>query len=72
MLSRNVGLFGFNLYFLADKSEYLREVFGKIVKWYDRGIIRPVIGARYSFDRIVEAQTFLQSRKSIGKVVVTL
>jgi len=72
LASRNVGLFGFNLYFLAHKTEYFRAAWGKIVEWHRKGIIRPVIGKVFTFDRIGEAQAFLQNRKSIGKVVVSL
>ena len=69
---RNVGLFAFNLYFLTHKTEYLRSAWNKILQWQSKGVIKPVIGRVFPFDRIAEAQAFLQSRKSIGKVVVTV
>jgi NADPH:quinone reductase-like Zn-dependent oxidoreductase len=72
ILSRNIGLFAFNLYFLAHKVEYLRSAWKTIVEWNARGIIKPVIGMTFPFERIAEALAFLQSRKSIGKVVVRL
>jgi NADPH:quinone reductase-like Zn-dependent oxidoreductase len=70
LLSRNVGLFGFNLYFLAHKTAYFHTVWDKIMEWHAKGIIKPVIGKVFTFDRIADAQAFLQSRKSFGKVVV--
>ncbi len=72
IVSRNVGLFGFNLYFLAHKVEYLRSVWKTIADWNARGVIKPVIGMTFPFERIAEALAFLQSRKSVGKVVVRL
>jgi NADPH:quinone reductase-like Zn-dependent oxidoreductase len=72
LTSKNLGLFGFNLYFLAHKTAYFHEVWSKIMEWHTKGIINPVIGKVFTFDRIAEAQAFLQSRKSIGKVVITL
>ena len=72
LASKNIGLFGFNLYFLAHKTEYFHAAWNKIMDWHSKGIIKPVIGKVFSFDRIAEAQAFLQTRKSIGKVVVTL
>ena len=72
LVSKNVGFFGFNLYFLTDRRKYLKSAISKILTWYEKGIIHPYIGARYSFDQIAEAQAFLQSRQSVGKVVVTL
>ncbi len=70
--SKNVGLFGFNLYFLSHKTEYLRSVWCKLVEWYDKEMLRPVIGKIFPFEKIPEAHGYLQSRKSVGKVVVTL
>ncbi|MGA3286809.1 MAG: zinc-binding dehydrogenase [Bacteroidota bacterium] len=72
LLSRNVSLSCFNLYFLAKKSEYLRNALRLILDWQATGILKPVIGARYPFSKIAEAQAFMQSRKSIGKIVITL
>ena len=72
LLSRNVSLSCFNLYFLAKKSEYLRNVLRLILDWQANGIVKPVIGAHYPFSKIAEAQAFMQSRKSIGKIVITL
>lgn len=72
LVSKNVSLIGFNLYFLMEKAQYLRNALKTLFALYERGILRPVIGAEYPFERIVEAHRFLQSRKSVGKVVVTL
>ena len=72
IVSKNIGLFGFNLYFLFDKVEYFKNAFRQLMKWYDEKVIRPVIGARFTFDHIVEAHVLLQSRKSYGKIVVVL
>lgn len=72
ILGRNISLHAFNIYFLSHKTDYFREAWGKIMEWHSKGIIKPVIGKVYPFERIAEAQAFLQSRKSIGKIVVTL
>lgn len=70
IVSKNVSLMGFNLYFLTHKVEHFRGVSETILRWYSRKIIRPVLGRRFSFSQIVEAHAFLQSRNSIGKVIV--
>jgi NADPH:quinone reductase-like Zn-dependent oxidoreductase len=72
LASKNVGLFGFNLYFLAHKTVYFHAAWSKIMQWHAKGVIKPVIGKVYSFDQIAEAQAFLQTRKSVGKVVIAL
>jgi NADPH:quinone reductase-like Zn-dependent oxidoreductase len=72
MVTRNVSLMGFNLFFLMQKTEYLRRATRQLMQWYDKGILRPVVGSVFPFEHIVEAHRFLQSRKSVGKVVVTV
>lgn len=70
IVSANVGLMGFNLYFLTHKVDYFRGLLAEIMTLFRRGIIAPVLGARYPFENIPEAQAFLQSRRSVGKVIV--
>ncbi|HWP81602.1 MAG TPA: zinc-binding dehydrogenase [Bacteroidota bacterium] len=72
LISKNVGFFGFNLYFLFHKQEYFRHVGDKLMKLYQRKVITPVIGATFPFEKAVEAHAYLQSRLSIGKVVLTM
>ncbi len=72
MISKNVSLMGFNLYFLIEKTGYMRQATGKLLSWHEKGILRPVIGAAYPFEQIREAHEFLQSRRSVGKIVVTV
>lgn len=70
VVSRNVSLMGFNLYFLTHKVDYLRGLMAEIMSLFRRGIVAPVLGARYPFENIPEAHAFLQSRKSVGKVLI--
>ena len=70
LVSKNVSLMGFNLYFLTHKVQYFRSVSDTILGWYSRKIIRPVLGRKFPLSRIVDAHTFLQSRKSVGKLIV--
>ena len=68
--SRNVALMGFNLYFLTHKKAYFGRATRQLITWYRKNIIKPHIGATFRFDDIVSAHEYLQTRKSVGKVVV--
>jgi alcohol dehydrogenase len=70
MVSRNVSLMGFNLYFLTHKVRYLKGATRQLLSWYEKKIIAPSFGSAFAFDEIPQAHEFLQSRKSIGKVIV--
>lgn len=70
IVSRNVSLMGFNLYFLTHKVQYLRAATRQLLGWYEKKIIAPHVGSTFPFADIPRAHEFLQSRKSIGKVIV--
>ncbi|MBM4160067.1 MAG: zinc-binding dehydrogenase [Ignavibacteria bacterium] len=72
LATRNISFMGFNLFFLMHKVDYLRQAMETLLKLYRDRALRPFVGATYRFDRIAEAQAFLQSRKSVGKVVILL
>jgi len=70
IVSRNVSLMGFNLYFLTHKTLYFKAATKQLLDWYGKKIVTPRIGTTFPFAEIPLAHGFLQARKSIGKVVV--
>jgi NADPH:quinone reductase-like Zn-dependent oxidoreductase len=68
--SKNVSFMGFNLYFLADRTDLFRSAASELLSLFRRGKIAPVIGRIFPFEEVVEAHAFLQSRQSIGKVLL--
>ncbi len=68
--SRNISLHAFNLFFLASKTDELNAAASALLDLYQRNVLKPVIGATFPFERIADAQACLQSRASVGKVVV--
>lgn len=69
-ISKNVGYHAFNLYFLTHKTELMHSSLSALVAWYRRGALRPLIGATFRLDQVVEAHRLLQSRKAVGKIVL--
>lgn len=72
ILTKNIGIFGFNLYFLDHKVEYFQKASKILFKWFEEKKIRPFIGAKFPFERIVDAHSYVQSRQSVGKVIIVL
>ena len=70
LMGANKGIFGFNLGTLTGKEKYFREAGIELLRFYRRGVLKPVIGRIFPFEEIVEAHRFLQTRQSVGKVVV--
>lgn len=72
IITQNIGIFGFNLYFLDHKVEYLQKASSILFDWIEKKKIRPFIGAKFRLDEIVEAHRFIQSRQSVGKIVINV
>ena len=65
-------LIGFNLSLLPDRSGELRRGAEEVFGLWREGRIRPILGPRFSFQRLPDAHRALASRKTTGKVVVTV
>jgi alcohol dehydrogenase len=70
LISTNRGIYGFNLGTLTGKEGYFREAVNELMSYQERGVLRPLVGRTFPFDEIVDAHRYLQTRQSVGKVVV--
>ena len=56
---------------IADnKPEILERCLKSVVELTKQGILKPVSGGVFSIEKLAEAHKLLESRQSIGKVVV--
>lgn len=67
MISSNRSLMAFNLIWLWERAERLPEGYAALERLLPRP---PHVGARFPFDRALEAMRLLQSGETIGKVVL--
>lgn len=72
LMSANKSIFGFNLGTLKGKESYFKEAALELLKLYDLGVLKPLIGKIFPFKDIVEAHRALQTRQTVGKVVVLM
>lgn len=63
----NRSVMGFNLIYLWDYPEGLREMLHKII---DMKLKKPYIGKVFTFDKLISALKYFQSGESVGKVIV--
>jgi len=70
LVGQNKSVLGFNLSFLAEEKELVSFLFDQILSWIkDRKLQCPKVSSM-TMDRIAEAHQYLQSGKSIGKIVI--
>lgn len=71
-LSNSKGMIGVNMLEVADKKPHkIQRVMEAVTKMYSDNIIKPHVGGEYNVEEIGEAHAFLESRKSMGKIVVS-
>jgi NADPH2:quinone reductase len=70
-LSNSKGMIGLNMLKIAkQKPEKINRVMKAVIQLHEDGALKPHVGGEYSIDRLAEAHQFLESRKSMGKIVV--
>ena len=64
------GLMGTHIGYLLADPPRLARVWGELMAFVAAHGIRPVVGATFSFDEMAEAHRLMESRQSVGKIVV--
>ena len=71
LLMQSKSVIGINMLTLSDeRPEVLERCLKSVVQLHKEGVLKPTIGGVYKSDELNEAHAFLESRKSIGKIIV--
>jgi NADPH2:quinone reductase len=71
LLMNSRAMIGVNMLHVADdRPEVLARTMKAVVDLWKSGEIKPVVGGVYPAGQLGEAQDFIESRKSMGKVVI--
>ncbi len=71
LLMASKSLIAVNMLRIADhKPKLFEQIFDGVMDYVKKGIIRPKLAKKFSAEEIDEAHDFLESRASIGKVVM--
>jgi NADPH:quinone reductase-like Zn-dependent oxidoreductase len=71
LLGKNRGVFGLNLGHLWHEPEKIVEWVQVLMEGVNEGWIRPHVDRAFPFEQAGEAHRYIESRKNIGKVVLT-
>ena len=70
-LSGSKGMIGINILKVAEENpEKIAKVMQEVIRLTEEGILTPHVGGEYQVEQLTEAHAFLESRKSMGKIVV--
>jgi NADPH:quinone reductase len=71
LVGRNVGLAGFYLgRLLRLDPELVGEAVGELLGLWQTGALKPLVGAEFPLDEVEQAHALVESRQSVGKVVL--
>jgi NADPH2:quinone reductase len=71
LVGRNVGLYGFYLgRLLRLEPEIVGTAVGELLELWQNGALRPLVGAELPLDQVEQAHELVESRRSVGKVVL--
>ena len=72
LLKASKSVIGVNMLRLSEqRPELMAEEMKELMELYKKGVFKPLVKHTFKFDQISEAHKLLESRKSIGKIVVT-
>ncbi len=72
LMSANISVIGVSLGHLPSRGHLLRAGLDEIFRMYAAGKIKPVIGKSFPLTEAAAAHTYIQERKNIGKVILTV
>jgi NADPH:quinone reductase len=71
LVGRNIGVHGFYLGRLMGRDpERVLRAGQDVLRLWEGGALRPIVGAEYPLDEVAEAHRLVESRQSTGKVVL--
>ncbi len=71
LVGRNIGVQGFYLGRLIGRDpELVARAAQDVLRLWEGGAVRPIVGAEYPLDEAAEAHRLVESRQSTGKVVL--
>lgn len=71
LVGRNIGVHGFYLGRLIGRNpELVGRAAKDVLRLWEGGAVRPVVGAEYPLEEAAEAHRLIESRQSTGKVVL--
>ncbi|WP_421879220.1 quinone oxidoreductase family protein [Marinoscillum sp.] len=56
--------------YLTEKPEIAQSVYQELLLFVQKHEIKPVVGQTFSFEELPQAHAFMESRKSVGKIVI--
>jgi NADPH:quinone reductase-like Zn-dependent oxidoreductase len=71
MVSENRGVIGFNLSYLFDRMDLMREGLDALLAWANAGRLKPLPVQVFPLHRVADAHRAIESGQTVGKLVLS-
>jgi NADPH:quinone reductase-like Zn-dependent oxidoreductase len=72
LMRDNITVIGVHLGRMDGRAGLLRKELEELFRMYTAGQIKPVVGKTFPLEQAAEAHRYIQNRRNIGKVVLTV
>lgn len=73
LMMKSQSIIGVNMLRIADNNpKMMKACIDGVQELYEKGVLKPQVGAEFKATELAEAHAFLESGKSVGKVAVVL
>ncbi|MEX2666550.1 zinc-binding dehydrogenase [Candidatus Uabimicrobium amorphum] len=72
LMNSNKGVFGVNISILWNEIEKISTWMNTLLEGIHEGWLKPHVDCTFSFSKVAEAHDYIENRKNIGKVVLTI
>jgi NADPH:quinone reductase-like Zn-dependent oxidoreductase len=70
MAMRSYGVLASHIGYLLQRPQRLPVIWHDLARFLDAHGIRPLVGAQFGFDQMPQAHALMESRESVGKIVI--
>ncbi len=70
MAKKSIGIFATHIGYLTGREEVAKQVVQEMYDFVAKHKLKPLVGKTFAFDQMAEAHAYMESRKSVGKIIV--
>ncbi|MEQ8336684.1 MAG: zinc-binding dehydrogenase [Cyclobacteriaceae bacterium] len=70
MAKKSIGIFATHIGYLTGREEVAKQVVQEMYDFVAKHELKPLVGKTFAFDQMAEAHAYMESRKSVGKIIV--
>ena len=70
LVNDNKSIVAFNVSYLVERTDLIREAMGDLLAWVEAERIRPPDVQQFDFERVADAQRAIESGMTTGKLVL--